>query len=76
MEYVSILSRCLSIERKNRKAMSVTTLSAFRRDSERRLKEMDEGEKLLKEVFTEYKNLIKELYEENEESERRLSELE
>lgn len=56
--------------------MSVTTLSAFRRDSEKRLQEMDEGEKLLKEVFIEYRNLIKELYEENEEYERRLSELE
>ena len=51
MEYASVLSRCISIERKKRKAMSVTTLSAFRRDSEKRLQEMDEGEKLLKEVF-------------------------
>lgn len=76
MEYVSVLSRCISIERKKRKAMNVTTLSAFRKDSEKRLQEMDEGEKLLKEVFQEYRSLIKELYEENEEYERRLSELE
>lgn len=76
MEYVTILNKCVSVEAKKRKAMSKVTLTAFEKESKKRLEDMDKGEKMLKEVFQGYRNIINELYEENETYERRLSELE
>lgn len=76
MEYLTILNKCISVEAKKRKAMSRVTLTAFERDSTKRLEDMDKGEKMLKEVFQGYRNIINELYEENEAYEQRLSELE
>lgn len=56
--------------------MSKVALTAFEIDSKKRLEKMDEAEKMLHEVFRKYTEVINDLYEENEEYERRLSELE
>lgn len=66
----------MKIQTLKSKVMSKVALTAFEIDSKKRLEKMDEAEKMLHEVFRKYTEVINDLYEENEEYERRLSELE
>lgn len=76
MNFTTIQSKYMKIQILKAKAMSKTTLTAFESDIEKRLEKMDEAEKMLYEVFNKYKEVIDYLYKENEEYERKLSELE
>lgn len=76
MEFTTIQSKCMKIQSLKDKAMSKATLTAFEGDIKRRVEKMDEAEKMLHEVFRKYTEVINDLYEENKEYERRLSELE